>query len=197
MEDHQHSEAPVKSESPHYQEQAVITAKPETTDHSKMNHGAMHTGHNPGMGMAGHDHHAMIADFKKRFYVVLILTVPIMLLSMMIQKFLGVDWQFSGSQYILFALSTIVFFYGGWPFLKGWFTEIKAKNPGMMFLIGFAITVAYTYSVATVFGLKGEDFFCELSTLILIMLLGHWIELKSIARAFTELEFLVQLMPSD
>ena len=196
MEDHQHSKAPVKTES-HQQQHANINANSETTDHAKMNHGAMHSGHNPGMGMAGHDHHAMIADFKKRFYVVLILTVPIMLLSMIIQKFLGVDWQFPGSQYILFALSTIVFFYGGWPFLKGWFTEIKTKNPGMMFLIGFAITVAYTYSVATVFGLKGEDFFWELSTLILIMLLGHWIEMKSIAGASRELELLVQLMPSD
>ena len=197
MEDHQHTEHTPNPAPPGHSQHAEITAKAADTDHAKMNHGAMHSGHNPGMGMAGHDHHAMIADFKKRFYVVLILTVPIMLLSMMIQKFLGVDWQFPGSQYILFALSTIVFFYGGWPFLKGWFTEIKAKSPGMMFLIGFAITVAYTYSVATVFGLKGEDFFWELSTLILIMLLGHWIEMKSIAGASRELELLVQLMPSD
>jgi P-type Cu2+ transporter len=153
-------------------------------------------GKNPSMGHTGHNYNSMIGDFKKRFYVVLILTIPIMLLSMMIQKFLGVDWQFAGSQYILFGLSTIVFFYGGWPFLKGLVDEVKAKNPGMMFLIGFAITVAYIYSVAIVFGLQGMDFFWELATLILIMLLGHWIEMKSVAGASKELELLVQLMPA-
>jgi len=154
--------------------------------------------HNPPMGHAGHDHHAMMGnDFKKRFYVVLILTIPIMLLSAMIQQFIGVKWQFTGSPYILFALSSVVFFYGGWPFLKGLVDEVKTKNPGMMFLIGFAITVAYIYSVAIVFGLQGMDFFWELATLILIMLLGHWIEMKSVAGASKELELLVQLMPSD
>jgi len=162
-------------------------------DHSKMQHGS-----SPAMGMQGHDHHAMmIADFKKRFYVVLVLTIPIMLLSGMIQQFIGVNWQFPGSSYVLFALSTVVFFYGGWPFLKGLVDEVKAKNPGMMFLIGFAITVAYSYSVAIVFGLKGVDFFWELATLILIMLLGHWIEMRSVAGASKELELLVQLMPTD
>ena len=145
-----------------------------------------------------HDHHSgMIADFKKRFYVVLALTVPIMLLSTMIQQFMGVDWQFTGSKDILFALSTVVYFYGGMPFLKGLVDETRAKNPGMMFLIGFAITVAYIYSVAVVFGLEGMDFFWELATLILIMLLGHWIEMKSVAGASRELELLVQLMPSE
>ena len=172
--------------------------KKVTTDHSKMDHSAMQHGHNPSMGMEGHNHHAMmIADFKKRFYLVLILTVPIVLLSTMIQKFIGVDWDFKGSKYILFALSSVVFFYGGWPFFKGLVNEVKTKNPGMMFLIGFAITVAYIYSVAIVFGLKGMDFFWELATLILIMLLGHWIEMKSIAGASKELELLVKLMPSD
>lgn len=171
--------------------------KTPATDHSKMDHSTMHHGSNPSMGMAGHDHSMMIADFKKRFFVVLALTLPIMLLSAMIQRFIGVDWQFAGSSYLLFALSTVVFFYGGWPFLTGWIGEIKAKNPGMMFLIGFAITVAYIYSVAIVFGLKGMDFFWELTTLIGIMLLGHWIEMKSIAGASKELELLVQLMPSD
>ncbi|MDB5277625.1 MAG: copper-translocating P-type ATPase [Ferruginibacter sp.] len=156
-----------------------------------------HHGSNPPMGHEGHDHNSMIADFRKRFYVVLALTIPIMLLSEMIQHFMGVDWQFTGSKYILFTLSTVVFLYGGWPFLKGLADEMKAKNPGMMFLIGFAITVAYSYSVAIVFGLQGMDFFWELDTLILIMLLGHWIEMKSVAGASKELELLVQLMPAD
>ena len=168
------------------------------TDHSKMDHAKMQHDDSAAMGMHGHNHHAMmIADFKKRFYVVLILTVPIMLLSAMIQQFMGVNWFFTGSPYILFALSSVVFVYGGWPFLKGLVDEVKAKNPGMMFLIGFAITVAYSYSVAIVFGLKGMDFFWELATLILIMLLGHWIEMRSVAGASKELELLVQLMPDD
>jgi Cu2+-exporting ATPase len=166
--------------------------------HAGIDHSNMHKGHNPHMGMSEHDHHTMmVADFKKRFYVVLVLTIPIMLLSTMIQRFMGVSWQFTGSSYILFALSSVVFVYGGWPFLTGLASEVKAKNPGMMFLIGFAISVAYSYSVAIVFGLKGMDFFWELDTLILIMLLGHWIEMRSVMGASNELELLVQLMPAD
>jgi Cu2+-exporting ATPase len=115
----------------------------------------------------------------------------------MIQHWLGIDWKFTGSAYILFILSTIVYVYGGWPFLKGWYQEMRHWKPGMMTLIGFAITVAYVYSSATVFGLEGMDFFWELATLILIMLLGHWIEMKSVAGASKELELLVQLMPAD
>ncbi len=142
-------------------------------------------------------HSGMIAEFRKRFYVVLVLTVPIMLLSQMIQHWLNIHINFTGSKYVLLALSSVVFFYGGWPFLKGLVDEARAKNPGMMFLIGFAITVAYVYSVAIVLGLQGMDFFWELATLILIMLLGHWIEMKSVAGASRELELLVQLMPSE
>lgn len=155
-------------------------------------------GADPSMGHEGHDHHVMmIADFRKRFYAVLLLTIPIMLLSEMIQHWLDLHISFQGSTYILFALSSVVFFYGGWPFLKGLVDEAKAKNPGMMFLIGFAISVAYIYSVAVVFGLPGMDFFWELATLILIMLLGHWVEMRSVAGASRELELLVQLMPQE
>jgi Cu2+-exporting ATPase len=146
----------------------------------------------------GHEAHSSgIADFKKRFYVVLVLTIPIMLLSEMIQHWLNIHISFPGSKYVLLILSSVVFFYGGWPFLKGLVGEMRAKNPGMMTLVAFAISVAYIYSVATVFGLKGMDFFWELATLILIMLLGHWIEMKSVAGASRELELLVQLMPDD
>jgi Cu2+-exporting ATPase len=171
-------------------------AENKAADHKNMHH--QHGTNNPPMGHEGHDHHAMmIGDFKKRFYLVLVLTIPIMLLSEMIQHWLNIHISFSGSKYVLLALSTIVFFYGGWPFLKGWFNEMKIWKPGMMTLIGFAISVAYVYSVATVVGLKGMDFFWELATLILIMLLGHWIEMKSVAGASRELELLVQLMPDD
>ena len=171
--------------------------------HTTVQNSKEHSNHsmnemNPGMGMQGHDHHKMmIADFKRRFYITLILTVPILLLSHMIQLWLGIKMNFKGSQYILFVLSSIVFFYGGMPFLKGLVSEVKNKKPGMMTLIGFAISVAYIYSVAVVFGYQGMDFFWELCTLILIMLLGHWIEMKSVAGASRELELLVQLMPDD
>jgi len=157
-----------------------------------MDHGAHR------MAPEAHDHHAMmIADFRKRFWIVLILTVPVMTLSPMIQQGLGVRLEFAGSGYILAGLASVIFFYGGWPFLKGWYDEMKTWNPGMMTLIGFAITVAYGYSVATVMGLKGMDFFWELATLIAIMLLGHWIEMRSVAGASRELELLVRLMPDE
>jgi P-type Cu2+ transporter len=166
-------------------------------DHSGLNkHGQGMTGHDH--GASGHAHHAgMIDDFKRRFYVVLILTVPIMALSPMIQHWLRVDWSFAGANYLLLALSSVVYFYGGWPFLKGLADEVKSTTLGMMTLVGFAITIAYVYSIAIIFGLEGMDFFWELATLILIMLLGHWIEMKSIMSASRELELLVQLMPAE
>lgn len=143
-----------------------------------------------------HDHHAMmVEDFKKRFFISLIITVPILILSPMIQMFLNVDWRFKGDSYILFALSTILFFYGGKPFLTGARDELKQKSPAMMTLIALAIIVAYIYSSLTVFILKGNDFFWELATLIVIMLLGHWIEMKSVMGASKALEELVKLMP--
>lgn len=195
MEHHQHSPG---QQTAHKVTNEMNEMDHNKMDHSKMHHSSGHHGANPSMGMEGHDHHAMmINDFKKRFFITLILTVPIMLLSPMIQQWLGVDWKFTGSGYILFLLATIVYLFGGWPFLKGWYQEMKSWKPGMMTLIGFAITVAYIYSSATVFGLAGMDFFWELATLILIMLLGHWIEMKSVAGASKELELLVELMPAD
>ena len=182
----------------HHESHGSTGVQQPVTSQETQHHEMAHRDHNPPMGHAGHDHHAMmISDFKKRFYLVPVLTVPVMLLSPMIQHWLGMHLDFTGASFLLFALSTIVFFYGGWPFLKGWVQEMKTWKPGMMTLIGFAITVAYVYSAATVFGLGGMDFFWELATLILIMLLGHWIEMKSVAGASRELELLVQLMPSD
>jgi Cu2+-exporting ATPase len=159
-----------------------------------------HSSHamNPLMGKAGHDHHKMmIDDFRKRFFIALVITIPVLILSPMIQSWVGVAWQFTGSAYILFTLSSVVYFYGGMPFLKGLVSEVRSRLPGMMTLIGVAITTAYLYSVATVFVLEGMDFFWELCTLILIMLLGHWLEMKSIEGATRELELLVQLMPDE
>jgi Cu2+-exporting ATPase len=145
------------------------------------------------------DHHAhMVADFRRRFWVSIILGIPIVLLSPMIQQFMGISgqWDFAGDAYIQFGFSTIVFFYGGWPFLTGLVDELREKNPGMMTLIGLAIIVAYTYSSAVVFGLEGKVFFWELATLIIIMLLGHWMEMRSVMGASGALEELVKLMPS-
>lgn len=170
---------------------------PKSDDHSKMDHSKMDHGAIP-MGMAGHDHHKMmIEDFKKRFWISLILTVPILLFSPMIQGFFGYEWLLPGNAYILFGLSTIVYFFGGWPFLKGLKEELSKGAPGMMTLISMAISVAYFYSSATVFGLAGEDFFWELATLIDIMLLGHWLEMKSVLGASKALQLLVSMMPSE
>ncbi len=146
-----------------------------------------------------HDHSHMIDDFKRRFWISLLLTIPVLLLSPMIQKVLGLNdiLSFTGSKFVLFTLSTIVFFYGGYPFLKGLFDELKKLQPGMMTLIAIAISVAYFYSSAVVFGLSGKIFFWELATLIDIMLLGHWIEMKSVMGASKALEELAKLMPSD
>jgi len=146
-----------------------------------------------------HDHHAhMVEDFRKRFWISLALTLPILILSPMIQEFagLGEKLRFSGDQYLLWAFSSVVFFYGGWPFLKGIFQELKNKKPGMMTLIAIAISTAYFYSSAVVFGLSGMGFFWELATLIDIMLVGHWIEMKSVMGASQALEELAKLMPS-
>ncbi|WP_110990350.1 MULTISPECIES: copper-translocating P-type ATPase [unclassified Mesotoga] len=142
-------------------------------------------------------HEHMIEDFRRRFWVSLILTIPILVLSPLIQNILGYEFTFPFDSYVLFALSSVIYFYGGWPFLTGLMDELKKKQPGMMTLIGVAITVAYGYSVAITFGLEGKTFYWELATLIDIMLLGHWIEMKSVMNASNALEKIVQLMPSE
>lgn len=140
-------------------------------------------------------HEMMIEDFKRRFFISLIVTIPILILSPMVQGWTNIKVAFSGSNYVLLILSTFIYFYGGWPFLKGLKGELKNRKPGMMTLIAMAITVAYLYSTATVFGLEGNDFFWELATLIDIMLLGHWIEMKAVLSASKALDELAKLMP--
>ena len=147
-------------------------------------------------GNHGDHHREMIRDFKKRLAVSTVLTAPVLLLSPMIQHFLDFAVEFPGQTYILFIISTFVFFYGGWPFIYGTYTELRSKNPGMMTLIGLAISVAWAYSSAVAFGLAGKMFFWELVTLIDIMLLGHWIEMKSVLGASQALEMLVKMMPT-
>ena len=146
------------------------------------------------------DHHThMAADFRKRFWISLVLTLPILVLSPLLQTLVGLREaiSFSGDIYVLFGLSSAVFWYGGWPFLTGLFQELTSRRPGMMTLVAVAITTAYLYSSAVVFGLPGKMFFWELATLVDIMLLGHWIEMKSVMGASKALEELAKLMPSD
>ena len=146
----------------------------------------------------GHDKHAghHTGDFLRRFLICLLLTIPILLLSHMIQDWLGFTWRFSGDRYVLASVSTLVYFYGGWPFLVGAIRELQNRAIGMMTLVALAISVAYFYSLAVVLGLKGMDFFWELATLIDIMLLGHWLEMKSVMAASKALESLVALLPT-
>jgi Cu2+-exporting ATPase len=141
----------------------------------------------------------MVADFRRRFWISLVLSIPILALAPLIQDLLGLEeiLRFPGDSYVQFAIASVVFFYGGWPFLKGLVGELRGKEPGMMTLIGLAIVVAYGYSSLVVFGLPGKVFFWELATLIVVMLLGHWIEMRSVMGASGALEELVKLMPSE
>ena len=167
-------------------------------DHDHENHDG-HDNDHDNHGEHDHSsHHAMmIKDFRLRFWISLAVSVPILVLTPMIQGILGYEFTFKYDKYILFILSAFVFFYGGWPFLTGLFDELKKKQPGMMTLIAVAITVAFGYSTATTFGLEGKKFFWELATLIDVMLLGHWIEMKSIMGASRSLKELVEMMPSE
>lgn len=159
--------------------------------------GMGHEGHSPSGRKDHGDHHThMLEDFRRRFIVSLILTFPVLLLSPTIQDFFNFEISFPGADFIVFLISSVVYFYGGYPFLKGIKQELAEKSPGMMTLIAIAISVAYFYSSAVVFGLHGEVFFWELVTLIDVMLLGHWLEMRSVMGASRALEELVKIMPS-
>lgn len=176
----------------HFQETHQMNAKSGQHQHhedaiqTKAEHHGSHEGHS-------------VEGFRKRFWQSLIITVPILFLSPMLQHWagLGETLRFARDEYLLFAFSSLIFFYGGYPFLKGVVDEMKARKPGMMTLIAVAISTAYFYSAVVVLGLKGEVFFWETATLIDIMLLGHWIEMKSVLGASRALEELAELMPSD
>ncbi len=150
-------------------------------------------------GGRGSHHAQMVADFRRRFWVSLILSVPVLALSPLIQAWLGLGeaLAFPGDRSVQAVLATVIYFYGGWPFLRGVAGELGGRQPGMMTLIGLAITVAWGYSTLVALGLHGEVFFWELATLIDIMLLGHWIEMKSVLGASGALESLVRLMPAE
>ena len=170
----------------------------EGMKHEEAKHEEMeHEGHEaPGGKEHGNHHTHMLEDFRKRFIVSFVLTFPVLLLSPTIQDFFNFELHVSGADYLTFLLSSVVYFYGGYPFLKGIKEELSEKMPGMMTLIAIAISVAYFYSSAVVFGLPGEVFFWELVTLIDIMLLGHWLEMRSVMGASRALEELVKILPS-
>ena len=147
---------------------------------------------------AGHDKHAGHSPemFRDRLLVSLLLTVPILYFSPQIQEWFGYEAiGFAGSEWVTTVLATILFFYGGGPFLKGAAAEMRVRRPGMMTLITIAITVAYTYSVAVSLGFDGDDFYWELATLIDVMLLGHWIEMRSVVSASSALDELAAMVP--
>jgi Cu2+-exporting ATPase len=144
-----------------------------------------HTGHDP-------------AVFRRRFWISLLLTIPVLVLSPMVQKWFGFHVVVAGSELIVPAIGVMLFFYGGFVFLKGARDELAIKTPGMMTLVAMAITVAFLYSLAVTFGIvEGMDFWWELATLVTIMLLGHWLEMAAVARAQNSLKELAKLLPDS
>ena len=173
-------------------------------DHAGMGHGAKPAvdyaamGHAPQGGGSHAGHGDMVSDFRRRFWVCLVLTVPVLVLSPMVRDFTeqGVAPLFAGEEWVALALSSIIYFWGGWPFLKGALPEVRSGRPGMMTLVALAISTAYFYSAAVTLGLPGgEPFYWELATLVTIMLLGHWLEMRSVLGASRALEELVRLLP--
>ncbi len=164
-------------------------------DHNRQ-HQPEHSGH--GAHQDGHDKHAghSVAMFKDRFWLSLLLTIPVILYSEMVQEWLGFTMpKFPGSEWIPFVLGTIIFFYGGLVFIKSAWGELKDRQPGMMTLISLAILSAYLYSILTTFFIAGTEFFWELATLIVIMLFGHWMEMRSVMSAQGALNELAKLLP--
>lgn len=161
----------------------------EQMDHSKMDHGSM-------------DHSMHMGNLKQKFFISLVLAIPIILLSPMMGVALPFQFSFNGSDWIVLVLASILFFYGGMPFLQGAKMELHGKNPAMMTLISLGISVSYFYSVYAFIAnnlLHTQnhvmDFFWELATLILIMLLGHWIEMNAVSNAGNALQKMAELLP--
>src|SRR3989454_8695079 len=151
------------------------------------------------MDHGGHDKHAGHSPqmFRNRFFVSLLLTLPILYDAQLFQQWLGYRAvQFAGSEWITPVLAVVIFFYGGWPFVEGARRELAARQPGMMTLVALAISVAFAYSIAVRLCLQAMPFYWELATLVDVMLLGHWMEMLSIQGASRALEHLASLVPS-
>jgi P-type Cu2+ transporter len=173
------------------------TADPRRGGHDQHGHDQHGHDQHPGhAGHAGHGDHA--AQFRDRFWLSLALTVPVIVYSEMVQEWLGfTPPQFPGSAWVAPVLGTLVFLYGGRPFLQGGLSEARARQPGMMLLISLAITVAFVASAATALGLFDLDFWWELALLIVIMLLGHWLEMRALGQASSALDALAALLPDE
>ena len=174
--------------------------KMHSDDHSRH---TQHSGHDDKQGHGGHEDHSAHVDhsgheemFRRRFWVSLILAIPVLVFSQSIQNWLGFNApEFFGSGWIVPVFSTIIFLYGGVPFIKMAVPEIKNRKPGMMALISLAISVSFLYSITTTFFPLGEAFYWELVTLIVVMLFGHWMEMRSVRKASSALDELAKLMP--
>jgi Cu2+-exporting ATPase len=165
---------------------------------ANVEHGEPHHQSHSSHGDHGDHSHHDPAQFRDRFWITLVLTVPVVFFSDMFQELLGYSApSFFGSDWIAPVLGTVIFVYGGWPFLTGAIDEARSRQPGMMLLIGLAIAVAFGASVATEFGAFNLDFWWELAALIAIMLLGHWQEMKAIGQASNALAALAELLPDD
>ncbi|WP_156185002.1 HAD-IC family P-type ATPase, partial [Allosalinactinospora lopnorensis] len=166
-------------------------------------HGPPHAVHGDpaaGRGQHGHDHgghgdHAAV--FRNRFWVSLVLAAPVVATSPMVMEWLGYELHFPGIEWVAPVLGTVVFLYGGWPFLTGAVAEARARRPGMMLLIGMAISVAFAASATASLGLFAVEVWWELSLLIVIMLLGHWMEMRAIGQAQGALQALAELLPDE
>jgi P-type Cu2+ transporter len=163
---------------------------------------ADHHGHHGPGGDGGHDGHGGHGDhaalFRDRFWWTLLLAVPVVVWSHHVQMLLGYTAPaVPGQDLIGPVLGSVVFFYGGWPFLTGGWQELRSRTPGMMLLITLAITVAYLASMATAVGVFGQEVWWELALLIAIMLLGHWIEMRAVGQAQGALSALADLMPDQ
>ncbi len=168
----------------------------EHVGHAAHDHHGDHDGHD------GHDHHHH-GDFKKKFFISLIFAIPIIFLAPMMGIELPFQFSFPGSDWVVLILATILFIYGGKPFISGAKEELKARKPGMMTLISMGISVAYFYSLYAFYmnhfgapDVHTMDFFWELATLIVVMLLGHWIEMSAVGNAGNALKKMAELLPS-
>ena len=185
----------------HHNHQSETHEEHKHTQHH--NHSNHSHNHHKGHDHGAMDHSAHGGDFKKKFFVSLFLGIPIILMAPMMGIELPFQFTFPGSEWVVLILGTILFFYGGMPFLKGAKMELEMKNPGMMMLISLGISVAYFYSVYAFVAnnflhssVHIMDFFWELATLILIMLLGHWIEMNAISNAGNALQKMAELLPN-
>ncbi|WP_208970447.1 heavy metal translocating P-type ATPase [Listeria valentina] len=174
----------------------------EGHDHSQMDHSAGGHDHHD-MDSGGMDHSMHMGNFKQKFWISLILAIPIIVFSPMMGMQLPFQFTFPGSDWVVLILATILFIYGGQPFLSGAKMELKMKSPAMMTLIAMGISVAYVYSLYSFIANKVNpndhvmDFFWELATLIVIMLLGHWVEMNAISNAGNTLKKLAELLPDE